>query len=320
MSVLTKRLSGAAAHMTVAMGDVLRRLFPHDKPQAASVWVWAWAVFEVLVFCMGALLFARWAVPENPFGVGTEFPWLWIVPAALAMRYGTAIGVTAVVILVLSWFGMPMAQGNALAASFDFPKAYFLGGLILVLICGQFSDMWNIRSRRLRTVNSYLDERLQTLTKNHFLLRLSHERLEQDLLAKPLTLRETLVRMRVLTSSLPPSDADPLPGAQEFIQLLGQTCQLEVASLHAFGMGGKAAPDPSATLGEPRTLAADDPLYRHAWEQEMVAHIQTGTIAEQQRDISRYLVCAPLSPSNGRPLGMLTVEKLPFFALNEDTL
>ena len=48
-------------------------------------------------------------------------------------------------------------------------------------------------------------------------MRLSHERLEQDLLAKPLTLRETLVRLRALSTL---DRGVPLPGAAEFLQLL----------------------------------------------------------------------------------------------------
>lgn len=320
MSGLTGNGSGTLAQALVAARIGFRRLFPHKNPQTTSVWVWAWAVFETFVFCLGALAFAIWLMPDNPFGVGSEFPWLWIVPAVLGMRYGTGVGVTAVVIFVLSWFAMPMLSFNAQGGIGDFPKAYFLGGLILVLICGQFSDVWSVRSRRLRAVNAYLDERLQTLTKNHFLLRLSHERLEQDLLAKPLTLRETLVRLRAISAALPPSDLDPLPGAQEFIQLLGQSCQLEVASLHALCAARNGVNVQVAALGDPGALAADDPLYRYAMEQEMVAHVQTGSIPELQRDASKYLVCAPLSPSNGRPLGMLVVERLPFFALNEDTL
>lgn len=320
MAELTKNGSGTAAQLVVAARKGFRRLFLHNNLQTISPWVWAWAVFEAFVFCVVALAVAIWIMPGNPFGVGTEFPWLWIVPAVLSMRYGTGIGVTAVVILVLSWFALPMLPAIAQGGGVEFPKAYFLGGLILVLICGQFSDVWNVRSRRLRAVNAYLDERLQTLTKNHFLLRLSHERLEQDLLAKPLTLRETLVRLRAISAALPPSDLDPLPGAQEFIQLLGQSCQLEIASLHAIDRTGHGVGAPMAVLGEPGTLATDDPLYRYAVEQEMVAHVQTGAISELQRGASKYLICAPLSPSNGRPLGMLIVERLPFFALNEDTL
>ncbi|MFX5801297.1 hypothetical protein ABTE09_19490, partial [Acinetobacter baumannii] len=91
-------------------------------------------------------------------------------------------------------------------------------------------EVWNARSRRLRGVNAYLEERLTMLTKNHFLLRLSHERLEQDLLSKPLTLRESLDRMRALTLTQYLLDPGRMPAPDAFLQILVQSCQVESAS------------------------------------------------------------------------------------------
>ena len=284
------------------------------------------------------MAFSRWALPDDPFGLHQDFPWIWVVPALLAMRYGTATGVTSVVAFLLFWLLLPRA--GLIAGGQEFPKGFFLGGLALTLICGQFADIWMARTRRLRAVNAYLDERLQTLTKNHFLLRLSHERLEQDLLAKPLTLRETLARVRQLSAA---REAEPisrwpapaaetgfdgvatngLPGAAEFLQLLGQSCQLEIAALFAASgddRHGGYTPNAVAVLGTPIPLAVDDPLFAYCLAEGRLAHVQTAEIAPAERSASRYLICAPLMPSRGAPVGVLTVEKLPFFALNDDTL
>lgn len=87
-----------------------------------------------------------------------EFPWLWIVPAVVALRYGSVIGIVAVLTYFGGWLAFEVLQLITTA----FPKSYFLGGLILVLLCGQFSDVWNSRQRRLRAVNAYLDERLNS--------------------------------------------------------------------------------------------------------------------------------------------------------------
>jgi len=296
---------------------LLRNLFPHRRADGVEAPTLLWMLLETLLFCGGALLLGFWADAADPFGLQLQFPWLWIVPALLAMRYGTGIGVVAVTLLILAWIGLPPAVLTADGASPEFPKVFFLGGLMLVLICGQFADIWNARSRRLRAINAYLDERLNTLTKNHFLLRLSHERLEQDLLAKPLTLRETLVRLRGLTTA---GGGDALPGAREFLQLLGQSCQLEIAAVHAFDAGGQPLPQASAQLGRPAPLDVNDPLYRFALAENMLSHVQTDSAPVEVRDASRYLICAPLQASSGGALGMLVVEKLPFFALNDDTL
>lgn len=312
-------LRGVGWRFAVALRDIGRRLFPRQRVEASSTGFWLWALLETAVFCAGALAAGIWLRPEDPFGLHAQFPWLWMVPAVLAMRYGTAIGVTSVVLMTAAWFGLPMLIVGAVPQASDFPKSYFLGGLVLVLVCGQFSDVWNARGRRFRAVNAYLEERLQTLTKNHFLLRLSHERLEQDLLAKPMTLRETLLRLRALTAR-PEHPGDPLPGAAEFMQLLAQSCQFEIASLFALDGDEEPLAVPLASLGAPSPLDAEDPLYRFAAAERALAHVQSDAVAEELRDRSRYLVCAPLRSSTGRMLGMLTVERLPFFALNADAL
>ncbi|MWO24624.1 hypothetical protein, partial [Escherichia coli] len=121
--------------------------------------------------------------PDNPLLLGYGFPWIWLVPLILALRYGTLLGALAALVVLGAWavfYGQTAAAGS-------FPRMYFLGGLMLVLIGGQYGDIWGARLSRARTVNGYLNDRLAALTKNHFLLRLSHERLENDLLAKPTT-------------------------------------------------------------------------------------------------------------------------------------
>ena len=318
---------------------LLRRLFPRGGMDAqqtrplADAFVgtalgaslgatpgWAWAVLEAGLICIAAVACGLWLDPSDPFGLRAQFPWLWLAPALLAMRYGTGTGIIATLMLLVAWFALADTRVHNVDPVRSFPDQYFLGGLALVLVCGQFSDVWNARSRRLRAVNAYLDERLNTLTKNHFLLRLSHERLEQDLLAKPLTLRETLQRLRGAADDGGFHADGRLPGADEFIKLLGQSCQLEIAAVHALDARGLPLAAPQAALGAPGALAMDDPLLRYSLEQGSLAHVQGAAAPQALRDSSRYLICAPLTPSRGPALGLLVVEKLPFFALNDDLL
>jgi hypothetical protein len=313
--------------MAFSWRDLSRRVLPPTPPirtGAAPAWSWSLAALEAIFLCALAFALSYWIAPQDPLGLNQQFPWLWIVPALLAMRYGTAIGVTAVVTFICLNLLLPMLAATvAPAVSLvqpEFPKVFFLGGLVLTLVCGQFSDIWSARTRRLRAVNAYLDERLNTLTNNHFLLRLSHERLEQDLLAKPLTLRETLARLRQLTASQDPANEVGLPGASEFMQLLGQSCQLEIAALYGIAAADRYASTPAAFLGEPVALDQTDPLVRYCLAQGRLAHVQTIDIAPADRSVSRYLICAPLLPSGSATVGLLVVEKLPFFALNDDAL
>ncbi|MBL8385796.1 MAG: PelD GGDEF domain-containing protein [Burkholderiales bacterium] len=295
------------------LGAVLRRFFPGQQVADEPHWIWLWAGFEAVLFGVGALTAAFWLAPADPFGVNAQFPWLWLVPAVVAMRYGSVIAIVSVLTYFAGWLAM---EGLGLLEG-AFPQAYFLGGLILALVCGQFADVWNSRQRRLRAVNAYLDERLNTLTRSHFLLRLSHERLEQDLLAKPLTLRETLTRLRGLALIV---RNEALPGATEFMQVLAQSCQLEVAAVFALRRDGSYDPEPVARLGPARALDLADPLLNYAVEQGDLVHVQMAQPGARDFDQSRYVICAPLTSASGQRVGLLAVERLPFVALNYDTL
>jgi hypothetical protein len=310
---------GKSGHRSLLLNDVMRRFVPNDDNIKAGSGTRSSALLDMLVFCTLALALGAWLWPDDAFGVHADFPWLWIVPALLAMRHGSSIAVGAVLLYVAAWLLAGRFEFGGVGGIEEFPKGFFLGGIALIMLCGQFSDLWHARSRRLNAINDYLEERLQTLTKSHFLLRLSHERLEQDLLVKPVTLRETLVRLRALGVASP-ARAGTLPGAAEFMQLLGQSCQLEIAALYALDADGKLLPTPLASIGAFTPLATDDALVRYSLAENLLSHVQTDDVPIEERSASRYLVAAPLLPSAGAAIGLLVVEKMPFLALNHETL
>jgi hypothetical protein len=264
---------------------------------------------ESALLMAGALALALWLAPEDALGLGGQFPWLLLMPALLALRYGTVAGLFAGTLVVAAWFLRAALGADGPAA---FPQQYFLGGLVMVLGCGQFSDVWHDRLRRVREVNHYLTERLGALTRSHFLLQLSHQRIEHELLVRPVTLRDLLGELRAITGR----ESDALAGGAFVLQLLSQSCELESASLHAMD-GRLPRQEPSARLGEAGALVLDDPLVCAALEQDRLAHVQSDQAAASA---SRYLVCAPVESSNRESLGLLAVERLPFFALNQENL
>ncbi|HEU4622791.1 MAG TPA: PelD GGDEF domain-containing protein [Burkholderiaceae bacterium] len=291
----------------------------------------AWAVAEsmglpALFIGVSALLH-----PVDPFWVLSRFPWAWLAPLIVALRYGFVLGTTSTVTLLLLWFAAPgwgLAPGPQ-----PFPREYFLGGLIAVLIAGEFADVWNLRLRGTSGAARYLEERLTALTRNHFLLRLSHERIEHELLTRPSTLRETLLNLRTITQAAAATpDAPPLPGGKEFLQLLAQSCQIEVASLHAIERGVFKG-QPVATLGQPRKLETRNAMLNEALSTGELVHLLSAEYeaAEQAAsgqavmssgvtDQEPYLVCAPLTAANGERIGVLAVERMSFVALNQDVL
>lgn len=267
---------------------------------------------ESLAFVGVILTLAHWLNPQDPFGTRAQFPWIWLGPTLLAVRYGTIDGVLATAMLLAAWllpdpYGMSGRQDSP-----PFPQEYFLGGLVLVLMAGQFADVWNNRLARIRAANAYLDERLTSLTRAHYLLRLSHQRLEHELLVRPVTLSDMIVELRPLTAANPAG----LERADDLLRLLAGSCELESAAVHPLS-GEVIGPEAVAEIGESEPLAANDPLVRMALDSGRLVHVNSGDATLYR---SRYLVACPLIPSNGAPIGILLVRSIPFFALNDENL
>lgn len=266
---------------------------------------------EVAVITLGTLWAAAQTSPKDPLWLDSAFPWLWLAPTLIALRYGSMAAFSAAALFFVDWF---LLQHNGLIP-IDFPGQYFLGGLLLTLMAGEFADVWSARLKQVNEINDYLNQRLVSLTRNHYLLRFSHERLEQDLLTRPVTLRDSLLHLRHLTVDAGEATGN-LPAVQELMRILAQTCQLEVASLHQ-QIHGRITAAPSASLGEASALDVRDPLVIHALQYKELCHVQTSELDGVK---SRYLVASPLINSEGQCVGLLVIERMPFLSLNAECL
>lgn len=267
------------------------------------------AIVESAAFTIAVLAFA-WALDRrDPLLLHGNFPWLWLVPTIIALRYGVLIGVGSGLLLALEWQVL-YPPGTA------WPGAYFAGGLIQAIVAGHFGDTWAARTTRAASINSYLNDRLAALTNNHYLLRLSHERLEKDLLTRPTTLRDSITELRRLSLSADAAESASLPGAARLLEYVARACQVEVAALYP-ARGGKLGRKPLATVGAPPDLVASDPLVRLALDTGKLAHLKSEHANAHE---SRYLVCAPLLSADDTLLALLVIEKMPFLSLNYDNL
>ncbi len=289
---------------TVAGGRLGRILAP-----AASGWR---AVGETLLVMVVALAVGHLVVPGNPLLFGTDFPWVWLLPLVIALRYGTLMGAWATALLLGGWY---IFYGSG-ATPQPFPSHFFLGGLLFVLVAGQFGDVWGARLARASHVNGYLGDRLAALTKNHFLLRLSHDRLENDLLSRPTTLRDTLTQLRRVALS-DRNTSTPLPGAEAFLKLAAQACQLETAALYAV-VDDQVIVEPLVTQGGAMTLDLKDPLVVHCLETRTLSHVRVPEL----RHVSgtRYLAVAPVLSGENELIGMVAVEQMPFLSVSHENL
>ena len=269
------------------------------------------ALVEAIVLPLLLLALGWWITPPDPLFAWSSFPWPLIGPVILALRYGPMTGVVGTIALLGGWLGL-IASGEVTAAT---PKFYFLGALVLVMVCGEFASLWRARVRRAESHAQYVGERLDHLTRQHYLLRASHDRLEQDLISQPMSLRDALTSLRALADSSP--DA-VLAGADALLKLLAQFCQIERAALFALAADGTLARQPTSTLGSPFVVDANDPLIAAARTHGGLCHVASDGLPAEHH--SAYLVVSLLRDMRDIDHGVLIVESMPFFALNTDTL
>ncbi|MDZ4315395.1 MAG: PelD GGDEF domain-containing protein [Azonexus sp.] len=293
-------LPGTSARKRSALDRVLGRLTASNGS--------SWAILsEILLLPLIAVGLGIALNPEDPLWIEANFPWAWFAPVVLALRYGPLAGMGAAGVLLLAWLGLNIGNVE------NFPKLPFLGGLILIMLVGEFSSLWVARTRRAETVQAYLDQRLEYLTHQYYLLRLSHDRLEQDLISRPMAMRDALKTLRNISAS----EHDQTQSSQTLLRLLAQYCQLETASLYPIE-NGQLSSTALASIGNAKPLVINDPLIQQMQLNNCLCHV--GQTLEVQHQTSRYLIAAPLTGVDGENYGALVVEEIPFFSLQEETL
>ena len=305
----------------------LRRWLPRTLTQVAPAAAARWALAETVLVMTVAIALGAAVRPQDPLWTEAAFPWLWLVAAVLALRYGSVHAVLAMALALAAWFLLD-AWREPLG---EFPRLSFLGGLVLALLAGEFADVWSARLHQGQSVNAYLDERLRALTQHHFLLSVSHDRLEQELLSRPFTLRDTLFALRQAARTRARSEQEPLPVGDWLLQLLAQAARLEAAALVAVRDGHVDA-EPVARFGEFGAESAPaqagggrggldlaDPMLAAALQAGELMHVQSEPFIDSDHP-SRYLVCAPVVAASGKVLGVLAVSRMAFTALALETL
>ncbi len=274
---------------------------PLGKLTVASERPWV-IVAETILIPAFALLLGYLVNRQDPLWIHSDFPWSWFAPMIIALRYGPIAGLFSAGVLLLGWAGLNQQDFS------QFPQQYFLGGLIMVMIVGEVSSVWRNHLRRAQTARHYQDQRMEQLVRQHYLLRLSHDQLEQQLIGQPVSMRDALHQLRDLKGTT--SDA------QTLLNLLSQFCQINVASIVPFH-NGNLSDQSIAQIGGARSINLDDALVQQALATRSLCHISRSLKDGQN---TSYVVAAPMLDLSDEMYGMLIVEEMPFFALQEETL
>lgn len=289
---------------------VLRRWIRHHPGLLSRV-------LETLLWPVLFVFFCFISNPDNPFYINEGFPWPWLGPWLIGLRYGVGYGAAAALGLLGSW----ALLASSPSAAAQFPRLYFLGGAIATLIAGEFGSYWRMHVLRLQESLHFLNDKVERLTRRLYLVKLSHDELEYEMVDRPGTLRESLIELRVLMDRHTrenPLEEVGLPGAQFMLDFVVQHCRIESAAMYAVRMEPTIELTRVAVAGRMRDPANDDPMVVRALESGYQVHLQDALM--ESAPSHQLIAATPLISSERLPFGLVAIGSMPFTALTTDNL
>ncbi len=279
----------------------------------------AW--FEMILITAITLGLSAWHRPNDPFFIHSSFPWPLMGPVIVGLRYGFFFGfISDLIILAVVAISLRLQWINLTA----FPYEYAIGLTAIAMLVGEFRDVWGRRIEHLQGSNDYRQVRLNEFTRNYHLLKVSHDRLEQQVAGGGHSLREGLRSIRTKLSSEHNTGLDT-EIAQALLAMMVEYGNLQKAALFASQIDKNNNPtehlmaQPYAQLGNSDSLNPNDPLIRHSIKTRKLVSIrpQAGNNVSNH---SQLLACIPLIDAENRLWAVVAIEMMPFFSFEKKNL
>lgn len=270
---------------------------------------------ETLLITAAFLVFSLWHRPEDPFYLTDNFPWPALAPLLVGLRYGFFMALISALLLIAT-LGFHLRMGAD--GGGEFPYVWTIGVLGISLLAGEFRDYWDRQRQKLEASNEYRGSRLEEFTRNYYLLKVSHDRLEQQLAGSSSSLREALRRLYSQMGTTGRSGLNP-DTASLMLQLLVRYGQLQIAGIYAVN-NGQPGKEPLTTVGRFRKVNLRDPLLQHALEERTLVSVQTEFRKRVDELDTDLLAAIPMIDSEDRFIGICIVEAMPFFSFEARSL
>lgn len=285
------------------------------KANFKRFWLWRhnniWGWVESAGLSLLTLLVCHLVNPSNPLFVRGIFPWPWIASIIIVFQYGFGPGLVSVGFISI----MAVTQRDAgLISMHDF-QSYILSGVTLVLICALFSSSWIRRMINAEALHAYTEERLASLSRSYYMLRVSSDYLEQNIITKPITLRMALEELQKI--NLSETNTLSYEVAYSFLQILAQFCSVNTLGIYV-NVNNKINVLPYAEIGNMGQLLLHDPLVKECLAAQEICYASINQV-EDASDCN-YLIAMPLITSAGQHLGVLVIKEMPFWSLSDELL
>jgi hypothetical protein len=269
------------------------------------------ALIESTVFPVVLLLTIYYFNQQDPLLLHASFPWVWLLPILIALRYGLAGSLITVAVYVLAMFFTVRYR------YFDWAsyQVWFLGGVAATVICNEYHAYWQRKQHKIIRKSDYLENRLESLSRAYSAMRISHDRLEESLITKPVTLRGAIADLRAVLAEN--QGQLTTTSARQLLAILANTAMIGKGALYLME-NNKLSATPIGTIGPADTLRINDPLVTRCLKSQETFYVAINTLGEN--DVSDYQAVVPMMTADQRMMGLLTVSELPFSSMTDESL
>ena len=261
-------------------------------------------LFEVLIFSAFFVLTGYFFHREDPLFMKTPYSPSVLLSLVLSLYYGFAGG--------LVFFGILLSASLFLYK--DIPVVPLLWNLLVVLISAEFRYYWHRRVKDAEIEKEYVKEQASRLRKELFMLKLSHDQLEFNYVAKPYSLRSMIRELR--NRLIKEHSEEEI--ARYFLNVLSQSFQVYRASIYRYREGGFEFV--AAIGGEEAQVSEDDPLLKLSVDAQESYFLSPKALRRLYTNGEPIKYLAVVYASVEDYTYVLTIRDMAFVNLNEETL
>lgn len=269
------------------------------------------ALIESVILSVTLIVVCYFLNAQDPLMLHASFPWVWLLPVLIGLRYGLlGSSITIAIYVVVMYLTVKYLY-------FDWSsyRAWFLGGSLTTIICNEYYAYWHRKQYKIVKKSDYLANRLESLSRAYSAMRISHDRLEESLITKPVTLRGAITELRTILTQhhgiLNESSAALL------MAILANTSMIGKAGLYLFNKK-ELNINPIGSIGKAESLITNDILVTRCLKTHDTFYVAINTLDEN--DVSHYLAVVPMMTADNHLLGLLAVTELPFSGMTDESL
>lgn len=239
------------------------------------------------------------------------FFWPMLGPILISLRYGFAKGFQCFSLIVFVMY--LVEKFNLYDVNFSLP--IIIGSGLIVMITGEFTDYWRKRIKANEHNYRYMEQKLQSFTQSYYLLKISHDQLEQRSASQLMSLRTSI---QILQKTA-------LTKVDNRLASLGDDCLhilSDVVGMYEAGMylvkDGVIQPKCVSVIGKEHQLVIDDPMVLEMLEKKRI--LTPANIHKFEDQELQYQLVIPLVDSANNFQGVVLAEKVKFVALTDANL